>query len=42
LLSDKVKGYATNILWNIAQIKLISFLMMFDLPCYLSDIGMII
>jgi len=37
----QVKGYAMNILWNIAQIKLISLLMMFDLPCFLSDIGMI-
>jgi len=36
----KVKGYATNNLWNIAQIKLISLFMMFDLPCQLSGIGM--
>jgi hypothetical protein len=38
----KVKGYAMNILWNIAQIKLISLLMMFGLCCGMSDIGMII
>ena len=38
----KVKGYAMNIIWNIAQIKLISLLAMFDLNSRMSDIGMIL